>query len=97
MNTVTVLGYVQVMAIYIGMLLIGQGAVYLLSFGKHESNAIYKLFAMVTSPVVKIVRMITPSQVTDKHLPFVGFFLVFWIAFGLAVFIPTLVPTAMPK
>jgi uncharacterized protein YggT (Ycf19 family) len=97
MNTVTVLGYVQVMAIYIGMLLIGQGAVYLLSFGKHESNAVYKLFTLVTSPVLKLVRLITPSQVSDKHLPFVGFLLMFWIAFGLAVFIPTFVPATTPK
>jgi hypothetical protein len=97
MSTVTLLGYVQVMAIYVGMLLIGQGAVYLLSFGKHESNAVYKLFTIVTSPIVKFVRVITPARVAEKHLPFVGFFLMFWIAFGLAVFIPTLVPGAISK
>jgi uncharacterized protein YggT (Ycf19 family) len=92
MDGITVLGYVQVMAIYIGMLLIGQGAVYLLSFGKHETNAVYKLFTIVTGPIVKFVRMITPAKVADKHLPVVAFILMFWIAFGLAVFIPTLVP-----
>jgi hypothetical protein len=97
MNNVTLLGYVQVMAIYIGMLLIGQGAVYLLSFGKHETNAVYKLFTIVTGPIVKTVRVITPSKVADKHLPVVAFILMFWIAFGLAVFIPTLVPAAIPK
>jgi hypothetical protein len=92
MDWITVLGYVQVMVIYIGMLLIGQGAVYLLSFGKHETNAVYKLFTIITGPVVKFMRMITPAKVADKHLPVVAFILMFWIAFSLAVFIPTLVP-----
>jgi hypothetical protein len=91
MDGVTVLSYMQVMAIYIGMLLIGQGAVYLLSFGKHQTNAVYKLFTIVTGPIVKFVRVITPAKVADKHLPVVAFILMFWIAFGLAVLIPTLV------
>jgi hypothetical protein len=91
MDGITVLSYMQVMAIYIGMLLLGQGAVYLLSFGKHQTNAVYKLFTIVTGPIVKFVRVITPAKVADKHLPVVAFILMFWIAFGLAVLIPTLV------
>jgi uncharacterized protein YggT (Ycf19 family) len=91
MELITALGYVQVMAIYVGMMIVGQGAVYLLSFGKHETNAMYKLFKLITSPVVSFVRKITPAKVADKHVPLVAFFLLFWIYFGLAVYIPMLV------
>jgi hypothetical protein len=95
MSLATALGYVQVMAIYIGLLLVGQGAVYLLSFGKHEANAVYKLFQIVTNPVVKVVRFITPAKVADKHVPVVAFFLLFWLYFGLAVLIPKIVKGAL--
>jgi uncharacterized protein YggT (Ycf19 family) len=91
MELITALGYVQVMAIYVGMMIVGQGAVYLLSFGKHETNAMYKLFKLITSPVVNFVRKITPAKVADKHVPLVAFFLLFWVYFGLAVYIPMLV------
>jgi hypothetical protein len=67
------------LAEFVGLLLIGQGIVYALSFGKHEVNGVYKLFRLFTSPVVKSVRIITPSKVSDKHVPFVALILVFWI------------------
>lgn len=66
------------LAEFVGLLLIGQGIVYVLSFGKHEANGVYKLFRLITSPVVKAVRIITPSKVADKHVPFVALILVFW-------------------
>ncbi|MFM1928242.1 MAG: hypothetical protein RIR28_825, partial [Pseudomonadota bacterium] len=37
---------------FTGLMLFGQGIVYVLSFGRHEHNAVYKMFAIVTSPVV---------------------------------------------
>jgi uncharacterized protein YggT (Ycf19 family) len=87
---ITALGYVQVFAVYIAMLLLGRGGVYLLNFGKHESNPIYQLFAVVTNPIVKLARLITPQQVADKHLPVVAFFMMFWAYVGLAIYIPML-------
>jgi hypothetical protein len=67
------------LAEFVGLLLIGQGIVYVLSFGKHEANGVYKLFRLMTSPVVKSVRVITPGRVADRHVPFVALILVFWI------------------
>lgn len=67
------------LAEFVGLLLIGQGLVYVLSFGKHEANGVYKLFWLITSPVVKVTRIITPSKVADKHVPVVALLLVFWI------------------
>ncbi|WVN42665.1 hypothetical protein AOB54_04650 [beta proteobacterium MWH-UniP1] len=67
------------LAEFVGLLLIGQGLVYLLSFGKHEANGVYKMFRLVTSPVVKVVRVITPNKVADRHVPVVALMLVFWV------------------
>ena len=79
---------------FAGLILLGQGLVYILSFGKHETNGVYRLFRLLSSPVVKSVRVITPKQVADRHLPMVGFFLLFWLWFGLllakaAMFVPS--------
>lgn len=88
---VTVLGYVQLLVAFAAMLLIGQGAVYLLSFGKQETNIIYRFFRFLTSPVVRFVRRVTPAKVADRHVPLVAFFLLFWAFFLLAVTIPMMV------
>ncbi|MGA0984652.1 MAG: hypothetical protein ACO3ST_08265 [Burkholderiaceae bacterium] len=79
---------------FAALILLGQGLVYLLSFGRHETNAVYRFFRLLSSPVVRSVRVITPKQVADRHLPMVGFFLLFWLWFGLllakaAIFIPS--------
>lgn len=63
---------------FIGLLLIGQGLVYAMSFGRHENNPIYRMFRFLTSPVVRGVRLITPAKVADRHVPVVSFFLAFW-------------------
>lgn len=76
------LGFVVVLkglAEFAGLLLIGRGLVYVLSFGKHEANPIYRFFRFITSPVIWTVRKITPAQVADRHLGFVAFILIFWI------------------
>jgi len=40
---------------------------------------VYKMFRLVTSPVVKVTRIITPAKVADKHVPVVALLLLFWI------------------
>lgn len=64
---------------FIGLLLIGQGLVYAMSFGRHDRNPIYRTFRFLTSPVVWGVRRITPAKVADRHVPVVSFFLMFWV------------------
>ena len=67
-----------------GFFLLGQGLLYVLAGGTREKNAIYLLFRLITSPVVKAIRFITPKQIVDKHVPVVAFFLLFWMWIGLA-------------
>lgn len=68
-----------------GFALLGQGLLALLA-GKHRhNNAVYKAIQIVTGPVVKAVRFITPRVVVDAHVPMLTFFLLFWLWLGLAV------------
>lgn len=83
-----VLGTVQAVILFAAMLLVGQLLVRVLSFGRHEDNAVYRFFRFLTSPVVKATRAITPARVADRHVPVVAFFLLFWLFFALAVAIP---------
>lgn len=85
---VNALGILQLLVMYAGLLLLGQGMVYMLSFGRHDGNAVYRFFKFLTSPVTLMVRRITPAKVADRHVPVVAFFLLFWIYFALAVAIP---------
>lgn len=71
---------------FAGLLLIGQALVYSMSFGRHETNPIYRMFRFLTSPVVRVVRLITPAKVADRHVPVVSFLLLFWL-WALLIFV----------
>jgi len=66
------------------LFLIGQGILALLAGRRRHDNGVYKLFVLVTRPVLKLVRYIAPPQILDRHLPFVAFFVLFWCWIGLA-------------
>jgi uncharacterized protein YggT (Ycf19 family) len=66
------------------LFLLGRGLLALLAGGRRHTNAIYQLFVLVTKPVLHLVRLVSPPQIIDKHLPFVAFFLLFWLWIGLA-------------
>lgn len=79
-----VLGILRALVEVALLFLIGQGLLALLAGSRRHTNTIYKLFVLVTGPVIRIVRRITPPQIIDRHLPFVAFFLLFWCWIGLA-------------
>jgi hypothetical protein len=91
---IEVLNVVYSLAAFAMLLLLGQMLVRVASFGRHESNPVYRLFRLLTSPVVRAARAITPARVADAHLPVVAFLLLFWVCFGLAVWLPTLAGAA---
>jgi len=61
------------------LLLVGQGLVFLLSFGRHEGNPVYRMFRFLTSPVVRVGRLIAPRFVVDQHVPALALFLLLWV------------------
>jgi len=79
-----ILGVLRALAEVAMLFLLGQGLLALLAGSRRHNNTMYKLFVIVTAPVLKAVRKITPPQVIEKHLPFVAFALLFWIWIGLA-------------
>lgn len=79
-----ILGILRALTEVALLFLLGQGILALLAGGRRNENIIYQLFILVTRPVLRIARKISPPQIIDKHLPFVSFFLLFWLWIGLA-------------
>lgn len=81
---ILILGILRALVEVALLALLGQGAVAFLSGARRQANPIYQLFAVVTKPVIHIVRVITPKAIIDRHVPFVAFFLLFWLWIFLA-------------
>lgn len=68
-----------------GFALLGQGVLAVLAGKYREQNAFYRVLRIVTGPVVRAVRFITPRFIIDAHVPFITFFLLFWLWIVLAL------------
>lgn len=79
-----ILGALRALIEVAALFLLGQGVLALLAGTRRHGNLMYKLFTIVTAPVIKMVRKVSPPQIIDKHLPFVAFFLLFWCWIALA-------------
>ncbi len=67
-----------------GYALLGQGVLALFAGNKRHDNFVYRLLDVVTRPVIRVTRIVTPRFILDRHMPFVAFFLLFWLWLGLA-------------
>lgn len=63
--------------------LLAQGIVGLLSGKAKQDNFVYRLLQVVTAPIYKTVRRITPAFVAQQHLGLVSFFVLFWVWIAL--------------
>ena len=61
-----------------GFFLLAQGALSILAGAKRDSNIFYQILRIVTGPVLRFARLITPRVVVDRHIPYVAFLLVLW-------------------
>ena len=68
-----------------GMFLLGRGLLYLLAGHKRGGNMFYQVFCIVTDPLLRATRWITPRVVVDAHIPYVAFGLVVWIWLALVL------------
>jgi hypothetical protein len=68
-----------------GYALLGQGVLVLLAGKYRDQNLFYRVLRIVTQPVVRAVRFITPRLVLDAHIPMLTFFLLFWLWVVLAL------------
>ena len=67
-----------------GMLMVGQGILWIFGPRARDGNFVYDLFKKGTSPIVKLTRIVTPRFVHDAHIGFVAFFILVWLWLGLA-------------
>jgi len=61
-----------------GFAYIGQGAVALFAGPRRDTNVVYQIFRIVTSPVTRATRFVMPRFIPDRHIPFVAFGLLLW-------------------
>ena len=66
-----------------GVAFLGQGVLWVLAGAKRDLNLVYRLFKILTSPVMKATRWITPRVVLDRHLWLVALFLLIVLWLGL--------------
>lgn len=59
--------------------LLAQGIVGFLSGKAKDNNFVYRLLQVVTSPIYKAVRKITPKFIPEQHAGIVTFLVMFWI------------------
>jgi hypothetical protein len=67
-----------------GVMLLGQGVLWLFGPKGRDGNFVYDLFKMGTRPIIKATRVITPRFVHDAHIGFVSFFILAWVWLALA-------------
>ena len=62
-----------------GVFMLGQGLLYVLAGARRNDNFVYQLFVLLTRPVFRITRAITPRFVRDDHIWIAAILLVFWL------------------
>ncbi len=65
--------------------MLGQGLLHFLAGESRDRNFVYQLFKVITSPVIRAVRALTPRAILDRHIGLMSFFLLFWLWLMLAV------------
>jgi uncharacterized protein YggT (Ycf19 family) len=75
----------QTIVLVAGTALLGQAVVGIFNWRARQQNIVYKLFELVASPFVKLVRLVTPKVVLDQHIPIAAFMVLFiayfWLGF----------------
>jgi len=69
------------------LFMFGQGMLYLLAGRKRDLNWFYQLFKILTGPVMRFTRLVTPRVVVDRHIPYVAFLLVVWTWLALVFWV----------
>jgi hypothetical protein len=80
-------GIVQLLATLALLFMLGQGVLFILAGRNRDRNLFYQLLQVITRPVLRFTRWVTPRVVVDRHIPFVAFLFVGWIWVILAVWI----------
>ena len=58
--------------------LFGQAVVYLIAGKGRDRNRIYQVFRVLTGPMTRFARFVTPKVIVDRHIPYLAFLLILW-------------------
>lgn len=78
---------VKALAELAGMFLLGRGLLYVLSGMKRGDNIFYQVIAIVTDPLIRAARWLTPRVVLDSYVPAIAFALVAWVWLAIVFWI----------
>ena len=86
-------GLVEVLLV----VMLGQGLLYLFAGRRRQENLVYRGFSVVTAPLLRATRKITPRFIVDQHIGLVTFFLlvVLWV-FALFLKVQAVLQAARP-
>jgi len=73
----------KALAELVAMFLLGRGLLYILAGPNREKNVFYQILTVITNPVLRATRLITPKLIVDRHIPYVAFLLVVWLWIGV--------------
>lgn len=62
-----------------GFSYIGQALVAAFAGSRREQNIVYQVLKVITNPVTRIARLVSPRFIPDRHVPFVAFGLLLWV------------------
>jgi hypothetical protein len=62
-----------------GCAYLGQALVAAFAGSRRGENIVYQIFKILTNPVDKATRFLTPRFIPDRHIPFVAFGILLWI------------------
>ena len=68
-----------------GWFMLAQGLLYVLAGRKRNDNFVYQLFSILTRPVFRLTRAVSPRLVRDEHIPFAAFLILLWLWVGLSL------------
>ncbi len=76
---------VRTLVFIAGLALLGQFIVGIFNWGRRQNNFVYQMFEIITRPVVRAVRAVTPRVIVDQHVPVVTFLICLFLYLGLGV------------
>ncbi len=56
--------------------LFAQFLVGVFAWGRRKANPVYRLFEIVSGPMTRLTRLVTPKVVVDRHIPLATFLLI---------------------
>lgn len=64
--------------------LLGQGILWLVAGKSRDTNVIYRMFSIITRPLMRLARLITPRLVLDRHVWMIAVLIVIvvWVFAG---------------